>query len=108
MLAAFLIGVVRLYQWTIRPVIGAHCRFAPSCSEYAIESLQSHGAIRGTWLTIGRLLRCNPWSTGGYDPVPGYQNHACHPHTYHARAFQTQMGVLQRLKTGVSRRGMRL
>lgn len=61
---------VRIYQWTLRPFIGAHCRFEPSCSHYAIEALGQHGALRGVWLTALRVLRCNPWHPGGYDPVP--------------------------------------
>jgi len=68
--AAVLAGVVRTYQWTIRPVIGAQCRFEPSCSHYAIEALAVHGAVRGTALTARRVLRCNPWHAGGFDPVP--------------------------------------
>jgi uncharacterized protein len=65
------IAAVRLYQWTIRPIIGAHCRFWPSCSEYAVEALRVHGAARGTALAARRILRCNPWNEGGVDPVPG-------------------------------------
>jgi putative membrane protein insertion efficiency factor len=64
------IGAVRVYQWTIRPLIGAHCRFWPSCSEYAIEALRLHGAARGSALAAKRILRCNPWHEGGVDPVP--------------------------------------
>lgn len=64
------IGAVRLYQWTVRPVIGAHCRFEPSCSEYAVEALGRHGLGRGGALAAARVLRCNPWNEGGYDPVP--------------------------------------
>lgn len=64
------IGLVRTYQWTIRPLIGANCRFHPSCSEYAIEALREHGALRGSGLAARRILRCNPWNEGGYDPVP--------------------------------------
>ncbi len=64
------IGVVRTYQCTIRPLIGAHCRFWPSCSEYAIDALRGHGALRGGALTARRVLRCNPWHEGGWDPVP--------------------------------------
>lgn len=64
------IGIVRTYQWTLRPLIGANCRFHPSCSEYAIEALRTHGAAHGTWLAGKRILRCNPWHAGGLDPVP--------------------------------------
>jgi hypothetical protein len=68
--AAALIGAVRVYQYTLRPFIGAHCRFEPSCSCYAIEALRQHGAARGGALAAWRVLRCNPWTPGGYDPVP--------------------------------------
>ena len=64
------IGAVRAYQWTVRPLIGANCRFYPSCSDYAIEALRVHGALRGSGLAARRILRCNPWNEGGYDPVP--------------------------------------
>jgi len=64
------IGVVRVYQWTLRPLIGAHCRFWPSCSEYAVEALRLHGAARGTVMATRRILRCNPWNEGGVDLVP--------------------------------------
>jgi putative membrane protein insertion efficiency factor len=68
--ASVLAGAVRVYQWTLRPVIGANCRFEPSCSHYAIEALGTHGALRGSALAARRILRCNPWHPGGYDPVP--------------------------------------
>ena len=69
--AAFLLArLVRLYQLLLRPLIGGHCRFHPSCSAYAIAALESHGAWRGLGLAIWRLLRCNPWSAGGIDPPP--------------------------------------
>jgi putative membrane protein insertion efficiency factor len=63
-------AAVRTYQYTLRPFIGAHCRFEPSCSCYAIGALRTHGAARGTALAAWRVLRCNPWTPGGYDPVP--------------------------------------
>lgn len=63
-------GAVIAYQWTLRPFIGAHCRFHPSCSHFALEALATHGALRGTALAGARILRCNPWHPGGYDPVP--------------------------------------
>lgn len=65
-----LIKLVRLYQITLSPIIGNQCRFAPTCSNYSIEALEKHGAIRGSWLTIKRVCRCHPGCDGGYDPVP--------------------------------------
>jgi len=62
--------LVRVYQWTISPMLGARCRFYPSCSCYAHEALERHGALAGTWLAAKRLARCHPFSAGGYDPVP--------------------------------------
>lgn len=76
MIAAVLVLLVRIYQWTLRPFIGAHCRFEPSCSAYAIGALQTHGAAAGAVLTVRRVLRCNPWHPGGIDPVPPCR---CHP-----------------------------
>lgn len=65
-----LILLVRVYQVTLGPVMGGHCRFHPTCSTYAIESLRVHGAISGLWLTLRRLLRCHPLGGFGFDPVP--------------------------------------
>ena len=65
-----LVLLVRLYQYTLRPFIGPQCRFEPSCSHYAIQALRSHGPMRGTALSARRILRCNPWSQGGFDPIP--------------------------------------
>ncbi len=67
---AILAGTVRCYQLLLRPVLGANCRFEPSCSHYAIEALHTHGALAGLALSSRRILRCNPWHPGGYDPVP--------------------------------------
>ncbi len=58
------------YRTLISPVIGTHCRFEPSCSCYALDALEQHGPVRGSWLTMRRLVRCGPWSAGGPDPVP--------------------------------------
>ena len=66
--AEALVMVVRLYQWTLRPFIGPHCRFEPSCSHYAVDALRLHGPLRGTALATRRVLRCNPWNAGGWDP----------------------------------------
>jgi putative membrane protein insertion efficiency factor len=68
--ALMLSGAVRAYELTLRPVIGANCRFYPSCSAYAREALACHGAGRGSLLTAKRILRCHPFNPGGYDPVP--------------------------------------
>jgi uncharacterized protein len=65
-----LIALVRLYQWTLSPLIGPVCRYTPSCSHYACEALATHGALRGSWLAARRILRCHPWSGHGHDPVP--------------------------------------
>lgn len=65
-----LIGFVRAYQLLISPMLGPTCRYYPSCSAYAVQALQVHGAIKGTWLAGRRLLRCHPWSPGGVDHVP--------------------------------------
>ncbi len=70
MIKTILIGVIKLYQWTIGPVIGETCRFYPSCSHYGVEALKKHGALKGSWLTIKRICRCHPWNPGGIDPVP--------------------------------------
>ena len=65
-----LIGIIRAYQYLLSPWWGNHCRFTPTCSHYAVEALERHGALAGTWLAARRILRCHPWSEGGYDPVP--------------------------------------
>ncbi len=70
-----LAAIVRGYQLLLRPLLPPSCRFTPSCSQYAIEALQTHGAARGAWLAGLRLLRCNPWVAGGYDPVPCRHDH---------------------------------
>ncbi|MBW8173020.1 membrane protein insertion efficiency factor YidD [Ornithinimicrobium sp. Arc0846-15] len=65
-----LIWLIRVYQWTISPLLGPTCKFYPSCSAYGVDALRIHGPIRGTWLTVRRLGRCHPWSHGGVDHVP--------------------------------------
>ncbi|MEH6453371.1 MAG: membrane protein insertion efficiency factor YidD [Psychromonas sp.] len=64
------IKFIRLYQIVISPMIGPRCRFTPTCSQYAIEAVESHGVLKGCWLAAKRLIKCQPLSEGGYDPVP--------------------------------------
>jgi putative membrane protein insertion efficiency factor len=64
------IWLIRVYQYAVQPFLGRSCRFHPSCSEYAVESLRRHGVIKGLWLASRRVGRCHPWNAGGYDPVP--------------------------------------
>jgi putative membrane protein insertion efficiency factor len=63
-------GLIRTYQLLISPLLLPSCRYLPSCSDYAAEAIQTHGPLRGSWLALGRLLRCHPWGGDGYDPVP--------------------------------------
>ena len=67
---AFLLVLLRGYQYTLRPLLGANCRFYPSCSDYAKEAIERHGASRGALLAMRRLLKCHPYHPGGFDPVP--------------------------------------
>jgi putative membrane protein insertion efficiency factor len=63
--------LIRVYQIALSPLLGPNCRYYPTCSQYAIEAIESHGGLRGAWLTIKRISRCHPWHEGGFDPVPG-------------------------------------
>ncbi|HWE36126.1 MAG TPA: membrane protein insertion efficiency factor YidD [Isosphaeraceae bacterium] len=63
-----LVALIRVYQFTISPLLGPSCRFEPSCSRYMIGALRKYGLLRGLWRGTARLLRCHPWHPGGYDP----------------------------------------
>lgn len=69
-----LILLLRAYRYAVSPFLGNHCRFHPSCSEYAETAIRHHGLLRGGWLSIRRLSRCHPWHEGGVDPVPVKQD----------------------------------
>ena len=61
---------IRIYRWTLKPLIGAECRHLPTCSEYGLEAIEINGAWRGAWLAVSRVIRCRPSGTSGYDPAP--------------------------------------
>jgi putative membrane protein insertion efficiency factor len=67
---ALLLLMLRGYQYAIRPLLGANCRFYPSCSDYALDAIERHGVLRGAWLALRRVARCHPYHPGGFDPVP--------------------------------------
>ena len=70
MMQALLLAIVRAYRLLLSPCLGTACRFAPTCSVYALEALENHGAATGSYLVLSRLARCQPWCAGGHDPVP--------------------------------------
>ncbi len=73
---SLLSGLVRGYRLLLSPVLPPACRFQPTCSAYALDAIAAHGAWRGGWLAVRRILRCHPWNDGGYDPVPPPVDHA--------------------------------
>lgn len=62
--------MIKVYYWAVSPWLGSRCRYVPSCSEFAMQALDQHGAIKGLWLSLKRISRCHPWGGEGYDPVP--------------------------------------
>ena len=79
-MSKILIAFIRVYQYAISPLLGPRCRYYPSCSNYAVGALREHGALRGVGLATWRILRCNPFSNGGYDPVPPRHKGCEHEH----------------------------
>ncbi|MDH4258970.1 MAG: membrane protein insertion efficiency factor YidD [Gammaproteobacteria bacterium] len=71
MMKALLQLPIHLYRWLVSPMLGSNCRYHPSCSAYALEAIEKHGALRGGWLSVRRVCRCHPWGGAGHDPVPG-------------------------------------
>jgi len=69
-IGSVMIFLIKIYQWTLSPLIGRACRYTPTCSNYGIEAIRKYGPIKGGWLTLKRILSCNPWGGSGYDPVP--------------------------------------
>ena len=67
----FFMGIVRLYQLILSPILGPRCRFQPTCSSYALDAIKLHGGLKGGWLAIKRISKCHPWGGHGFDPVPG-------------------------------------
>ncbi|WP_316785182.1 membrane protein insertion efficiency factor YidD [Pedobacter frigiditerrae] len=64
------LGIIKLYQLLLSPILGASCRFTPTCSQYGIEAIKKHGPFYGGWLTLKRIASCHPWGKHGHDPVP--------------------------------------
>ncbi|MGZ8250706.1 MAG: membrane protein insertion efficiency factor YidD [Methylophilaceae bacterium] len=69
-MARILTGLIRAYQILLSPFFGQQCRFSPTCSQYALEAVQKHGALCGAFYAVRRLLKCHPWHAGGHDPIP--------------------------------------
>lgn len=74
----FALAAIRFYQYAISPLMANHCRFYPSCSCYTHQAIEQYGLLKGGWLSLKRIFRCNPWNAGGYDPIPAKKS-AKHP-----------------------------
>ena len=70
LLSTVFIGLIRFYQLAISPLLGANCRYTPTCSQYGVEAIKEWGPLKGGWLAVKRFSRCHPWGPHGYDPVP--------------------------------------
>lgn len=83
LLSVFLLFLIKFYRYVISPVFPSSCRYAPTCSEYALTAIQMHGPFKGSYLAGKRLLSCHPWSASGYDPVPEKNNNYSCKHQQH-------------------------
>ncbi len=95
LLVQVLRALILVWQWILSPVLGANCRYEPSCSRYAEEALTRHGLLRGSWLAARRVFSCNPWGGAGLDPVPAHltcdgTHHHEHEHDGHGAAMPTR------------------
>ena len=84
-----LIALLKAYRFAISPLYGQVCRYHPTCSAYALDAVQTHGALRGTWLAMRRVARCHPWAAGGFDPVPPSKNRRSSTHPSSSLAAPT-------------------
>ena len=67
---SFLILMIRAYQLLLSPILGENCRHVPTCSQYSVQAIKEWGSLKGLWISLKRIFRCNPWGTKGYDPIP--------------------------------------
>jgi putative membrane protein insertion efficiency factor len=93
MIARFLLLVIRAYQLLLSPLLGRSCRFWPSCSRYTASCIETHGALRGSWLGLRRIARCHPFHAGGYDPPPAALASSCPRARARASAGASCLGV---------------
>jgi len=70
LISKIFIGLIRVYQLSISPILGQNCRYTPTCSQYSVEAINKYGPLKGGWLAIKRILSCHPWGGHGHDPVP--------------------------------------
>ncbi|GAA1397611.1 hypothetical protein GCM10009599_26990 [Luteococcus peritonei] len=97
-----LVAFVKLWRRLLSPLYGDVCKYHPSCSAYGLTALETHGAIYGSWLTVWRILRCNPFSKGGYDPVPGTAEDAAWQTEQAERRLPTTTVWSDALASGIS------